>query len=65
MPSTFIFVAYFQMHFRLDFIMTANTINPEQEKSDLGFCCLQHRLSKKGADKKVVTGRLRHRGQMD
>ena len=32
----------FQVHFRLDFIMEANAMNPEQ--SDLGLYCLQYRL---------------------
>ena len=38
------------MQFRLDFIMEANTLNPDQtapkEQSDLGPYCLQYRLYK-------------------
>ena len=39
---------YIQVHFRLDFIIEANTMNPDQlwEQSDLGPYCLQYRLPK-------------------
>ena len=41
---------YIQVLFRLDFIVGANTMNPDQtapsEQSDLDPYCLQHRLSK-------------------
>ena len=41
--------AYSQVHFRLDFIMEANTMDPDQtgplEQSDLGSYGLQYRLS--------------------
>ena len=40
--------AYIYMHFRLDFIMEANNMNPDQtapwEQSDLGPYCLQYKL---------------------
>ena len=35
------FVLKIQVHFRLDFIMEANTINPDQT-ADLGSCCLHN-----------------------
>ena len=42
--------AYIQVHFRLDFFMKANSIDPDQtapkEQSDLGPYCLQYRLPK-------------------
>ena len=41
--------AYIQVHFRLDFFMKANHMNPDQtgvvEQSDLGPYCLQYRLA--------------------
>ena len=41
--------AYSQVHFKLDFIMEANTMNPDQtgplEQSDMDSYCLQYRLS--------------------
>ena len=40
--------AYFQVHCRLDFIMEANTMNPEAS-----LYCLQYRLVKILADKRV------------
>ena len=42
--------AYIQVHFKLDFFMVANNMNPEQsaplEQSDLGPYCLQYMLPK-------------------
>ena len=40
--------AYIHVHFRLDFIIEANTMNPDQTapKSDLGPYCLQYMLPK-------------------
>ena len=42
--------AYIQVHFKLDFIMEANTMDPDQtapkEQSDLCTYCLQYRLPK-------------------
>ena len=42
--------ANIQVHFRLDFIMEANTMNPDRtaplEQSDLGPYCLQYGLPK-------------------
>ena len=47
--ETFAF-KYIQVHFRLDFFMLANNMNPDQtapaEQSDQGSYCLQYRLSK-------------------
>ena len=37
---------YIQVHFRLDYSMEANTMNP-WEQSDLGPYCLQYRVPKK------------------
>ena len=46
--SAFTSAAYIQVQFRLDFIMEANTMNPDQtaskEQSDLGPYKLQYRL---------------------
>ena len=42
--------AYIQVHFRPDFFMEANNMNPDQtapwEQSDLGSYCLQYMLPK-------------------
>ena len=40
--------AYKRMHFRLDYFMGANNVNPDQSapKPDLGPYCLQYRLPK-------------------
>ena len=51
MSSVFVTsAAHIQVHFRLDFFMEANTMNPDQtapwEQSDLGTYCLQFRLPK-------------------
>ena len=51
--------AYIQVHFRLDIIMEANTMNPGQtappwEQSDLDPYCFQNRLPKNMT--KVKTG---------
>ena len=35
--------AYIQVYFRLNFIMEANTMNPDQ-MSDLGSYCFQYRV---------------------
>ena len=59
------YVAYIQLHFRVDFIMEANTMNPDQtapwEQSDLGPYCLQYRLPKNisrcESRRQVMTGR--------
>ena len=44
-------ISYIQVHFRLDFIMETNIMNPDQtapmEQSDLSSYCLQYRLPKK------------------
>ena len=37
----FMTVACIQVHFRLDFIMEANAMNPEQPDQTLGLYCLQ------------------------
>ena len=40
---------YIQVHFRLDFMMEANTMGPDQTapwRSDLGPYCLEYRLHK-------------------
>ena len=43
---------HIQVHLKLDFIMEANTMNPDQtapkEQSDLGTCCLPYRRPKSG-----------------
>ena len=48
MSSALTSAAYIQVHFRLDSIMEANTMNPDQtaplEQSDLGLYCLQFDL---------------------
>ena len=36
--------ANIQVHFRLDFYIESNTIETDQEQSDLGPYCLQYRL---------------------
>ena len=50
MASAFWSAAYIQVYFRLNFVMEANTMNPDQtapwEQSDLGPYCLQYRLPK-------------------
>ena len=38
------YAMYIQMHFRLDFIRVANTMNFEQTAPDLCTYCLQYRL---------------------
>ena len=38
--------AYIQFHLSLDFIIEVNTMNPDQEQSDLGPYCMQYGLSK-------------------
>ena len=54
--------AYIPVHFRLDFIMEANHLNPDQtDMSSLGPYCLQYWLPKNISRKrkqttKVVTG---------
>ena len=39
--------AYFQMHFRHDFLKHANNVNPDQtgpwDQSDQSSCCLQYK----------------------
>ena len=50
MLSALLFAAYIQVHFRLNIIMEANTMNPDQtapkmEQSDLGPCCLQYTIA--------------------
>ena len=49
--------AYIQAHSRLDLIMEANTMNPDQtapwEQSDLGSYCLQYRLHKNISDQRA------------
>ena len=60
------FAVYNQVHFRLDFIMEANTMNPDKtapfvQQSELGPYCLQYRLPKNISRReeqttKVVTG---------
>ena len=59
---------YIQVHFRLDFFMEANNMDPGQtapwEQSDLGPYCLQYRLLKSISRQeeqttKVVTDGLR------
>ena len=51
MLSAFTSAVYIQVHFRLDFIIEANTMNPDQtaplgswKQSDLGPYCLQYML---------------------
>ena len=48
--SAFTSAAYLVMHFKLDFFMEANMMNPDQtvpkEQSDLGPYCLQYQLPK-------------------
>ena len=39
--SAFMSAAYIPVHFRLDFIMVANTMNPDQIAPRLGPYCLQ------------------------
>ena len=36
--------AYIQEHFRQDFFMEANNMNPDQTAMNLGLYCLQYRL---------------------
>ena len=43
-PRKMSYFIYIQVHFRLDFIKEAKTMNPEQ--SDLDPCCLQYKLLK-------------------
>ena len=57
MLSAFMSAEYTQVHFRLDFFMEANNMNPDQIAPDLGSYCLQKRLPKnimqaRGADDK-------------
>ena len=50
MSSSFTSAAYIIVHSKLDFIMEADTMNPDQtapwEQSDLGTYCLQCKLHK-------------------
>ena len=39
-------LAYIQVHFRLDFFMEANTMDPDQTAPDLGPYCVQYMLPK-------------------
>ena len=58
----YMFAAYIQVHVRLDVIMEANTINPDQtapirwDQSDLVLYCLEYRLSKNIGKGQVMTG---------
>ena len=54
------FAAYIQVHFRLDFFMESNNMNPDQtaprEQSDLGPYCLKYKLPKIEQTTEVLTG---------
>ena len=62
MMSAFLSAAYFLVHFRLGFIMEANTMSPK-EQSDPGPYCLQYGLpkniSRPGSRWQVLTGKRR------
>ena len=58
MSSAFYAAAFIQIHLRLDFIKETNTMNPDQEQSDLGPYCLQYVLSKNISRRHEQTAKL-------
>ena len=60
--SAFMFAAYIQVHVRLDVIMEANTMNPDQtapnrwDQSHLVLYCLEYRLPKNIGKRQIMTG---------